>query len=181
MSKAKELRDKFEKDLKELQDNCPHTDSEWMPFMWAPGHFGPKVRVCGECDKILEQEKWEPFTLKDLKGNIVTKIEIPYEVEECAREVILFYFQHWDQGVEKRIEALNNAIALAGIKAKFVQNGKESGWKCASELDGLRAKDFRKKLEECWPLGQFEQEAEAVANLIIKTKNEGGEEDEERE
>jgi len=69
-SKAKELRDKFEKDLKELQDNCPHKDSTWMPYMWAPGHFGPKVRSCNECDKILEQEKWEPVV--NAKGNIVT-------------------------------------------------------------------------------------------------------------
>jgi len=67
-SKAKELRDKFEKDLKELQDNCPHTESTWMPYMWAPGHFGPKVRSCNECDKILEQEEWEPV-IKDVNKN----------------------------------------------------------------------------------------------------------------
>jgi hypothetical protein len=68
MSKAKELRDEFEKDLKELQDNCPHTESTWMDSMWAPGHFGPRVRVCKECDKILEQEKWEAV-IKDVSEN----------------------------------------------------------------------------------------------------------------
>ena len=62
MSKAKELRDKFEKDLKDLQDNCPHTESTWRLSEWAPGHLGPKVKMCNECDKILEQEIWKPVT-----------------------------------------------------------------------------------------------------------------------
>jgi len=50
---AKELRAKFEQDLKNLQDNCPHIDeSGWMDYMWAPGHLGPPVKVCNTCEKI---------------------------------------------------------------------------------------------------------------------------------
>lgn len=54
MSKARELRDKFNEDLKDLQQKCPHIVSDVMPYMWAPGHSSGNVRVCRECDEILE-------------------------------------------------------------------------------------------------------------------------------
>jgi hypothetical protein len=66
MSKAKELRDKFDKELKDLQDNCPHTETEEMPYMWAPGHYADNnVIVCKECDKIVGQggERTFPFQI----------------------------------------------------------------------------------------------------------------------
>jgi hypothetical protein len=65
MSLAKDLRDEFDRKLKELQDSCHHLESMWMDSMWAPGHFGPKVKVCNECDKVLEQEKF----CGKIKGN----------------------------------------------------------------------------------------------------------------
>lgn len=52
---ALELRLKFESDLKTLQDNCPHTESEEMLNSYAPGHFTGMVRVCKNCDKNLNQ------------------------------------------------------------------------------------------------------------------------------
>jgi hypothetical protein len=52
----KDLRDEFEKKLKELRDSCPHLESTWMDSMWAPGHPGPKVKVCNNCGKVLERE-----------------------------------------------------------------------------------------------------------------------------
>ena len=55
MSEAKKLREEFETKLKTLQDDCPHTQSEWMDYMWAPGHFGGKVQVCLRCEKTLEE------------------------------------------------------------------------------------------------------------------------------
>jgi len=53
---AKELRAKLEKDLKELQDQCPHTNSKWMNHEWAPGHCSGVVKVCNCCDKILKRK-----------------------------------------------------------------------------------------------------------------------------
>lgn len=50
---AQQLRDKFEADLKSLQDTCPHTESEVMQSMWAPGHMGGMVRVCKVCEAVL--------------------------------------------------------------------------------------------------------------------------------
>ena len=102
------------------------------------------------------------------------------KVEEVAEKVILFYFQYWSQKLEDRIKALNDAVALAGIKAEFFQEeppAGEAGWRAQGELEGLRAEKFREELEECWPLGKVEEEVEAVANLIIKTKK-GGQDEE---
>ena len=56
MITAKELREKFEKDLKELQDNCLHEEKKWLPYMWAPGHFAGEVLTCLKCEKILKKK-----------------------------------------------------------------------------------------------------------------------------
>ena len=53
---AKALRDKFEADLKALQEHCSHTSSTVMPYCWGPGHFGDDVRVCDCCEKILKED-----------------------------------------------------------------------------------------------------------------------------
>ena len=55
MSEAKKLRDKFEKELSELQDSCEHPSSTWMDWAWAPGHIWGRVRVCDRCEKVLER------------------------------------------------------------------------------------------------------------------------------
>jgi hypothetical protein len=52
---AQELRDKFESDLKNLQDTCLHENKEWMPYAYAPGHYSAPVWVCTCCDKIIDQ------------------------------------------------------------------------------------------------------------------------------
>lgn len=58
MITAKELRDKFDADLKEMQEKCKHENvSDWMDYMWAPGHFGLPVKVCRHCDKIVERKE----------------------------------------------------------------------------------------------------------------------------
>jgi len=50
---AKYLREKFEKDLKELQDNCEHPSSTWMINGMIPGHYFGEVLVCDLCEKVL--------------------------------------------------------------------------------------------------------------------------------
>lgn len=62
MKTAKELREKFEKDLKELQDNCKHKDTEWLPNLFAPGHFHGQVKVCKKCSKRLEEKAGDNIT-----------------------------------------------------------------------------------------------------------------------
>ena len=52
---AKEMREDFKARLVTLQMNCPHESSTWMDNAWAPGHIWGRVRVCDNCEKILER------------------------------------------------------------------------------------------------------------------------------
>lgn len=50
---SRELRDKFEADLKALQDRCLHEKTENMLNEFAPGHYNGTVEVCLNCDKVI--------------------------------------------------------------------------------------------------------------------------------
>ena len=53
------IRARHAKEIQVFQDNCRHEDiSGWMPYMWAPGHFGSDVRVCNICGKTVEQKEF---------------------------------------------------------------------------------------------------------------------------
>ena len=52
---VKELRKNYEKAVAAIQDLCPHTEFETMPYMWAPGHITGMVQVCKYCEKILSE------------------------------------------------------------------------------------------------------------------------------
>ena len=53
----KAMRERHEQEIRDFQDNCPHpAPSEWLPFMWAPGHFAGEVKVCLRCEKIMETD-----------------------------------------------------------------------------------------------------------------------------
>lgn len=54
---AKELREKFEADLKDLQEICMHSKVEEMIHEYAPGHSIGTVRVCVNCEKIMDKLK----------------------------------------------------------------------------------------------------------------------------
>ena len=60
VSKYVELRAEFERKVLELQQSCPHTETDFMPYEWVPGHRGHMVKVCKECGKILENIISEP-------------------------------------------------------------------------------------------------------------------------
>lgn len=49
-----QISERHKKEIEEFQEACPHSISNWMPFMWAPGHFGKNVKVCERCGKTLE-------------------------------------------------------------------------------------------------------------------------------
>lgn len=51
---AQILRDKFEEDLKALQNICPHLEVEELPYMCAPGHFAGTVIICKQCEKVMQ-------------------------------------------------------------------------------------------------------------------------------
>ena len=88
-----------------------------------------------------------------------------------AREIVLFYFQSFGQGLQKRIDTLNKAVAAAGINALFVQNDNKAGWSTTTEGEADRATDFRRRLDLCWPIGSFEAEQRAVETLLAQYEN----------
>ena len=57
MENIHEMRKRHEKEIEELQMLCPHEEiSDWMDYMWAPGHFGLPVKVCKFCGKIIKRK-----------------------------------------------------------------------------------------------------------------------------
>jgi len=56
MVTAQQMKDKFDSDLKTLQEECPHNNqSNWMEHTYAPAHFsGFQVKQCNDCWKILQ-------------------------------------------------------------------------------------------------------------------------------
>jgi len=60
------IRAKHAKEIRIFQSNCRHEDvSDWMPFMWAPGHYGPEVKVCNVCGKTIEQKEYNVIMEED--------------------------------------------------------------------------------------------------------------------
>ena len=83
-------------------------------------------------------------------------------------KVILDFFQHWGQPLQQRVDALNEAIELAGFKGtRAVVN--DTGWTISGpENEEALFKQFYEELKSCFPKGQFEWEEEAIRQLIKK-------------
>jgi len=92
------------------------------------------------------------------------------DLEHIATEILLYYFQSWGQTLQKRIDTLNLAVETAGIHAKFVQEGKKTGWEAEDVREAERAKEFRKRIHKCYPLGQWESEHAAILRLLEEYK-----------
>ena len=60
MSEYKKLKEKFEQDLRELQERCPHKAlSLPIEVYWAPGHSsGYSSRYCERCNKQMDKNPW---------------------------------------------------------------------------------------------------------------------------
>ena len=62
---AEELHNKYEEDLKKLQESCPHEHTQEGNEYWAPGHgTGRVVEMCLDCWKtvriVSEPPKFDP-------------------------------------------------------------------------------------------------------------------------
>lgn len=53
MNDYDKLKQKFDIDVTKLQENCLHTEWQWMTYEWAPGHFAGSVKICLNCNKEL--------------------------------------------------------------------------------------------------------------------------------
>lgn len=87
------------------------------------------------------------------------------DIDEVAQHTLLQYVQHWGQSVEERIRALNEAIAVAGIKATFIQSDEEVCWKCKNKKHGERAKNLRNAIDNI-ERGEFYDEVMQIAEAI---------------
>ena len=57
MENIDKMRARHKKEIDELQMLCPHKEiSDWMEYMWAPGHVGGQVRICKFCGKTIERK-----------------------------------------------------------------------------------------------------------------------------
>jgi len=95
-------------------------------------------------------------------------------MSDLSKRVLLKFCQSWGQPVEEKIATLNEAVAGAGINAKFIQYTEDgkliSGWDGSVE-EGEKAARFRKELEFGWCKGSFEAEEAYIDNLIDKYKH----------
>ena len=58
MKSYNQLRDEFEKKVKELQKKCPHKKASWgWSFHDMRVYIGYKIKVCEFCGKILKRRK----------------------------------------------------------------------------------------------------------------------------
>ena len=83
-------------------------------------------------------------------------------------KVVLDFFQHRGQSLQDRVNALNEAIELAGfigVRAEITDNG----WSIYGPEESMELfKEFYQELKGCFPKGQFEWEEEAVRQVIKK-------------
>ena len=49
---------KTEENLAYLRSICEHPETEFVNYMWAPGHIMPNTKVCSVCGEIIQKEGW---------------------------------------------------------------------------------------------------------------------------
>jgi hypothetical protein len=59
MNAAERLCEQYQRDLRHLQESCPHDQlTDWMEEWWAPGHStGRKVKACTNCNKVVQARR----------------------------------------------------------------------------------------------------------------------------
>jgi len=56
MENIEEMRNRHKREIEKLQEYCNHPTSEWMDYMWAPGHFDGQRLICDFCGKALDSK-----------------------------------------------------------------------------------------------------------------------------
>jgi hypothetical protein len=93
------------------------------------------------------------------------------EDKKIAEQLLLNLLQSWGTPIQKKLETFNEALEYVGIKAKWIQpegsdNPKEQYIECDEESEGKKSETFLKDIRACFPLGKFEDEERAIANVI---------------
>lgn len=74
MNAADKLYQQYQRDLRQLQDSCPHEQlTDWVEEWWAPDHStGRRVRTCTNCNLVLMAQRacarcGKPFLEQELR------------------------------------------------------------------------------------------------------------------
>ena len=63
------MRDRHEREIAELRANCSHIElTNWIDYMWAPGHFAGKVKCCVNCGETIERDYNAPPSFSRVDG-----------------------------------------------------------------------------------------------------------------
>jgi len=89
------------------------------------------------------------------------------DIEEIAKSVLLGYKQSWGQTAKERCDALNEGLAAAKIKGKYLIKDGVTGLECKNEKIGNRAIAFRREIDDAWT-GNFESEVALICGIINK-------------
>ena len=114
------------------------------------------------------------FVRDRVRGEHPPEMPSTREFQDHATALVLYWLQRGNAGMEKKVETLNDAVALVGIEAVFEQTNDDAGrpaaagWRTSSEVDGQRAIKFRGEIEECWPLGRVEIEIACVQRTLVR-------------
>jgi hypothetical protein len=72
--KYKQMLDRHKQEIEDFRNNCPHSViSDWIPFMWAPGHFSHHVKVCERCYKTIEESMPQPVIKAEVTSSYQTE------------------------------------------------------------------------------------------------------------
>lgn len=86
METINEMRERHGREIEELQKNCKHPEiSDWMNYMWAPGHFLGKVKVCKICGEIVERDPSLDIIQESLLHPDITPEELAGLYEEAEK------------------------------------------------------------------------------------------------
>jgi len=57
---------KAEEELERLRKLCKHPETEYVNYMWAPGHIQPHTKVCSICGEVIIEEEdlgWQSISM----------------------------------------------------------------------------------------------------------------------
>lgn len=47
----------YEREIELIREECKHVKTEYVNYMWAPGHISPHTLVCSTCGKVMPRDE----------------------------------------------------------------------------------------------------------------------------
>jgi hypothetical protein len=85
MNAIDRMRERHEKEIEELQNECEHKQATIMPYYWAIAHYaGYDVEVCDECGKTLREIRKDPLHISS--GTTYEGTTTFFDIDKSMRE-----------------------------------------------------------------------------------------------